>query len=610
MLTGLALVLVLATQAPQQRPSAPPPPRDAAAATPVRTGTASVSGVVVADDAEGRPIRRARVSLLEQERRNGTTVITDDAGRFVFSGVPAGRYLLTAVKSAWVTTSFGARRPGRPGTPITIADGQRLDQIVLKLARGGVITGVVSDETGRPLPRVTVTPFRHVFQNGARTLVPAGIGAQSDDRGVYRIYGLVPGPYMVGARNVPTGPTSMAGSEIRMTTDADIQRALAERGRPAGGGAARSRDDERAPTVAYAPVFYPGTATASQATSVTVAAGEERSGIDFSVALVPTSRVEGIVVDPDGAPAANQSINIISNEPSAPGLGFDAFRIGRTNAEGRFSFAGIAPGKYSILARATGPRDAPPAAPPRPGDSTTPSLFATTEVTLDGHPVTGLTIILQPGFTVSGKVQFSGTLAPPDPSRLRVQLMPVFAAGQVNVGVPPAPVNADGTFSIAAVAPGNYRLMSTVPGSSPGSGWTLVSAMANGRDTLDSPLQVQHDVEDAVLTFSDRTGELSGAVQDPSGRPAPEYYIVVFPADRAQWLPQSRRIRAIRPSAEGRFLFRPLPAGNYLLSAVTDIEDGEWYDPAVLQQLSAVSMPITLGEGEQKAQDIQVGVSR
>ena len=599
------LVLVVLTMA---LASAQQPPRDAAAAG-TRAGTATISGIVITDDADKKPVRRARVSIMEQERRGGMTIITDDAGRFTFRNVPAGRYLLTPFKNAWVGTSFGARRPGRSGTPITIADGQQVDKLTLRMARGGVITGTVTDESGRPLARTMVTPFRYVFQGATRTLVPSGSTATSDDRGVYRIYGLQPGQYLVAARNPLPGSSPIAGSEIRQTTDADIQRALAvgSGGRP---GRAQPHQEDRGTTVTYAPMFYPGTSTASQATVISIAPGDERTGIDFPVSLVPTARVEGTVVDPEGAVAANSSVNLITSEISMPGLGFETFRIGRTTAEGRFTFAGVIPGKYTVVSRATPARDRAAAA-GRPGEMTTPALWAMADVVVDGQPISGLTLTLQSGFIVSGRLQFSGTLPPPDITRIRVQLMPVNTPGQVNVGVPPAQAAADGTFTIKGVAPGMYRVSAMIPGARPDSpGWTLASAIVDGREVLDAPYELRQSVQDAVLTFRDQVGELSGTLQDPAGRPAPDYYIVVFSADRAHWTPQSRRIRAMRPSAEGRFTVRNLPAGEYLVSAVTDIEDGEWYDPSMLQQLAAVSMKLTLAEGEKKVQDIQVGASR
>jgi hypothetical protein len=125
---------------------------------------------------------------------------------------------------------------------------------------------------------------------------------------------------------------------------------------------------------------------------------------------------------------------------------------------------------------------------------------------------------------------------------------------------------------------------------------------------LDFPLEIApgQDVTGAVLTFTDRSQELSGTIQDASGRPTSDFTIIVFPADNRYWVPQARRIASSRPDTTGRFSFRTLPPGDYRLTAVTDVEPGEWYDPAFLAQLQPVSIPISLSESERKTQDIRL----
>ena len=74
-------------------------------------------------------------------------------------------------------------------------------------------------------------------------------------------------------------------------------------------------------------------------------------------------------------------------------------------------------------------------------------------------------------------------------------------------------------------------------------------------------------------------------------------------------LPQSRRIQSVRPGTDGRFVFRGIPAGEYRLTAVTDVEPGEWYDPTFLEQLMNASITVSVREGERKVQDIKVATS-
>ncbi len=146
----------------------------------------------------GSPVRRAQVTLSGQELRGNRTALTDDQGRFVFQVLPAGRFNLSVNKAGHVTTSFGAKRPGRPGTPIQLADGQRIEKLSIALPRGGVITGVVVDEHGEPAPSTQVRALRYVLQTGERTLSFAGQD-MTDDRGIYRIYSLQPGEYVLSA---------------------------------------------------------------------------------------------------------------------------------------------------------------------------------------------------------------------------------------------------------------------------------------------------------------------------------------------------------------------------------------------------------------------------
>jgi len=93
---------------------------------------------------------------------------------------------------------------------------------------------------------------------------------------------------------------------------------------------------------------------------------------------------------------------------------------------------------------------------------------------------------------------------------------------------------------------------------------------------------------------------------DAAGHPAPEYHIIVFSTERSNWRSLSRRIQQVRPGADGRFMFRNLPPGEYFLGAVTDVEDNEWFDPAFLEPLAAASIKLTLAANEQKVQDIRI----
>ena len=101
-------------------------------------------------------------------------------------------------------------------------------------------------------------------------------------------------------------------------------------------------------------------------------------------------------------------------------------------------------------------------------------------------------------------------------------------------------------------------------------------------------------------------GYPSGTIQDATGKPTADYSIVIYPSDNRYWVPQARRIQSVRPGTDGKFTFRGLPPGEYRLTAVTDVEPGEWFNPDFLSQLVNASISVTLIDGEKKTQDIRV----
>ena len=109
-----------------------------------------------------------------------------------------------------------------------------------------------------------------------------------------------------------------------------------------------------------------------------------------------------------------------------------------------------------------------------------------------------------------------------------------------------------------------------------------------------------------MLTITDRTQELTGILTDPSGNPAMDYIILAVAADTRFWTPGSRRIVSTRPDTSGRYSFRNLPPGEYLLATVTDLEPGGEFDPEFLKTLAGASIRVTLLEGGKTNQDIRV----
>ncbi len=561
------------------------PPRDAAASQPIPAGTAVIAGSVVVAGA-GQPARRARVTLNAAEGGGARTSTTDEEGRYAFTALAAGRYTLSASKPGHVSVVYGSTWPGRPGTPIQLADGERFSA-TLHLARGSVITGTVLDEHGEPVPRATVRALRYVMQAGRRTLQPAD-SAPSDDRGIYRIYGLQPGDYLVSVvpRNQP-GVARIEGAGPEAQGDA-----------PAG----------------YAPVYYPGTVAAAQAGTVAVGIGEERGNVDVQLQRMPMARLEGVIVNATGQAVQGLQVTLVSAE-AVPGIGGGS---ARADAEGRFRLTNVAPGSYRLVARGQTPIAAaveagsPTAAQAaggrgRRGPQSSPlRLWGAVDIVVDGRNQTDIVVPLQAGLTVSGRVVFDGTAtAPPaDLTRIRVSLAPAEPSPAGMVQATGGAVDASGRFTLAGVVPGLYRLTA----SGAGSGWSFESSSIDGQDSIDFPFEVKPGGASgsAVVTFSDRQAQLSGTIVNRRGQAAPEQTLILYPADERYWVPQSRRIRSTRPATDGQFTFAGIPAGEYRLVALVDVEPGAWFDPAFLQQVNAASTPLTIADGEKKVQHLQI----
>ncbi|HVL70039.1 MAG TPA: carboxypeptidase regulatory-like domain-containing protein [Vicinamibacterales bacterium] len=616
-----ALLLGLAGDAAgQQRGRGAQPPRDAQGARAERPGTGSISGVVLMAGST-QPARKVRVNLSGAELRGSRFTTTDDQGRFSFTALPPGRYSLSATKPGHVTVSYGQRRPGTPGTPIQLGDGQQF-AVQMQIPRGSVVTGIVLDEQGEATPGTPVRALRRVVQNGRPTLQSAGTGT-TDDRGIYRIYGLPPGHYVVCAtpRNVSAGPMGALPAEVQAmipnveamlgglgagVIDAQVQQRLADAQQAMG------QPQEEA-SAGYAPVCYPGTTAVGEAAPIQIGIGEERPGVDFQLQLTPLARVEGTVVNSTGAPLQNVQVTLV-NAHGVSAVG--GTNTTRADAEGRFRFSGVTPGQYRIQARmqtggggrgaamlqgmllgGRGRGGAAPAA-----ATTEPATWwAAADIVVDGRNMSNVMLALQPGLTLSGQITFEGTTPPPsDLTRLRVTM----TSTEPGPGMPPANgrVDASGRFTVTNLTPGQYRL--SVTGAQ---GWTAESAVVGGYDALDFPVEIRagQAISGAAVTMTDRQTEITGVLSQDD-QPAPDYTVVIFPSDQRYWTGSSRRIQSARPATDGRFTFRNLPPGEYRVAAVFDPEPGATSDPAFLSQLEATSLRVTLQAGEKKVQDIRL----
>jgi hypothetical protein len=599
-------------------------------ATP-QAGTGQITGVVRTPDASPQPVRRVVVTISGGEPAiNPRSVLTDDDGRFALAGLPAGRFTVVARKAAYLQAEHGATRPRGAGTPVVLTTGQALD-ISMTMYRGAAISGVIRDAAGAPVSGIDVRVM------DVRTLIAPDNSqvdmSPSDDRGVYRVFGLPPGEYVI----VALPPANAANTGAPSAQDVDAALALLTSRQSAVPGAPVRPPAEARP-IGFAPVFHPGTSYAGEAGRVRLQTGEDRTGIDVELRAVPFASISGSI---SGDVQSFEAVEL-TIFPQGPRVqtGFSSAGVsGRPiDAEGRFHYSGLALGLYRIAARSMRGPNAPSGptvvngqiATPRGGGAGTgapqpggqpvgDALYGFVDVDLRGDDISGVHVALRPGGRMTGRVviRASGNQPPPaDLSRLRLGL--TLEGGGWNIvadGVrmgpgllspPLSTIRPDSTFELRNIAPGRFTLGGQAVAEAPQ--WRWRSAMAGDRDLFDGVLELgpSTDLRDVVITLTDIPTELTGTLQSASGQPTAGYFIVALPANRELLTPRSRRILWTRPDTSGRFTFAWPPAGDYVLTALTDLDPLDLGDLAFLEQVAQAGIKVTVPEGQKITQDLRI----
>lgn len=555
------------------------------APTPAATGV--IAGALSSADL-GQPVRKAQVRLQSATPRMTRTTTSDADGRYEFSSLPPGEYTLVASKPGFLDVVYGARRPGptSPGVPILLVAGQKLTNVSLRLPRGSVITGLVIDEFGDPAFNTPVRAMRYIFEYGRRSLTSGGNGV-TDDRGVYRIAGLMPGEYLVSA--VPRDTVAQAAASAEALRDRQAQ--IIAAAKKTGADPTVLVAPPPASPTGYVPIYYPGTPSGATATTVRVGPSEEVGGIDIRLQVVQTASVAGAISSAEGGlPTTRLQLIDASMPMSLVGIWFRDAR-----PDGSFAFLGVVPGPYIVKAHGT-----PGGQPGMAGGE----MWASVDVAVDARGAGSVAVRLQGGVTVSGSLALDNVPPPMNLERVRVALLPVPSATDWEMAPFNMTPDAGGKFTARNVLPGQYRVVvSGLP-----DGWALASAVFDGKDAADYHLQIDgsRDYAGGDLKVTSRAGELAGAITTASGAPARDYTVILFPSDRGQWLPQSRRIHVVLAGPDGRYALRGLPPGEYRLAAVLDPEPGRQFDPEFLTELLSASIAMKLSEGDKRTHDLRV----
>jgi hypothetical protein len=559
-------------------------------------------------------------------------MMSDSDGWFVFRNLPAGAISFSAELVGYGGGGYNQHQPNGPSEPLTIAEGQQVGDVTLRMWKLGSITGTVTDETGEPMVGTFVRVLNRRMIGGRAVLSLSGGGRSTDDRGVFRAYDLLPGEYVLC---VPATAVTVSVAAVQAAAEADVspgglilangvgpslrtgagQRVgdlILTTDQPGRGSAVPPAATDAGVLSVYPTLFYNNVTVSARATVVTLKSGEARTNVDFQLPLLTAYKVSGSVSAPDG-PAKGMALHLLTADPdeglsdTAP----DDVATSITDPQGQFTFLGVPRGQY-VLKAASGPAQRLTQAADGSVSitrSTDATLWASVPVAVEQADLAGLTVALQPGLQVTGRVVFEGVSPQPNEQQLQrgIRLAPTQGAGGraagpgINV---PVPIGADGTFSSTGYVPGRY---SVIAPTWPVLKWSLKSVTLAGADVSDVPVEIAAgDLTNLVVTYTDQPAHLSGTVRDLSGRPDPNALVVVFPVDRHAWgWPNGLHTKSAPASTTGLYTLSTLAPGDYEIAAIPNGWQSTWQTPAMLEQIVASATRVQLKVGETRTEDLK-----
>jgi hypothetical protein len=323
-----------------------------------RSSGGTLTGKVMLD---GAPTGEVKVSVTPLRQPSGAVNLsammarteaeeTDDDGSFAIEGLEPGAYALSVAAPGFVAASGLTDQDGkqiyyRPG-----------DQVTIRMIKGGVITGKVTDARGQPVVQVPVHAVRLRDEKGRPARAGSSIfsdsatgQAHTDDRGIYRLYGLEAGVYLVNA----------GGGEQMVAT----------------------------PFTTDSPVYHPS-GTVDVATEVKVQTGQERSGVDIAYSTLPGHSVSGHLSGQfaTGGVVSIAAVILTHLKTGVPQA--ETISMGDSHA---FRIEGVPDGEFMLVALSFAFSKELTAAPPQ-------------KIVVKGSDLTGVELTLGPITTIAGRV--------------------------------------------------------------------------------------------------------------------------------------------------------------------------------------------------------------
>lgn len=480
---------------------------------PAKTG-GSVSGKVTIKD---KPAGGILVALRKTEGGNPyepvIKAVTEQDGTYRLTSIPPGSYAVIPTTTAYVAAdSAGGRKS------VVIAEDENVEGINFSLVRGGVITGKVTDAEGRPviqqqveLYRVDPSEQKMPAQPRPGPVYPTR-SAQTDDRGIYRMFGLQAGRYRVSAGRSENSMMQFSLSPIT-----------------------------------YSQIYHPDAKDPDKATVIEVSEGSEATNIDITLGpALQMFTVSGRIIKSENGASAPQTRvglhRVIGDRIEY--VNHNAM----SDARGDFTLEGVTPGKYAVYLF-TGPAGA--------------ELYAeklTFEV-ID-QDLTGVIIKLGKGATITGNLILESEDKAAQRKLLEMRLLGYVQTSLGTGNSASSPIGPDGSFRLAGLAPGTAEFQIFPVGQYVPAGFVIARIERDGVATPRLELKEGETVAGVKIIVRFGNASIRGVVTFENGTPPPGTRVLIQISKPGENLQLHRQGEV---DARGQFLIDSLPAGVYEL---------------------------------------------
>ena len=529
------------------------------------------------------------------------TATTDSAGRFQFPNLAAGNYCIVAYRpnSSYFPAEYQQRGYRGRGVTMVLGEGRQLQDVRLALIPGGSISGRVFDGNGEPVAHARIQALEPFYFHGQMRLNPV-INLQTNDLGEFRLFWLRPGRYYVAATledprrrtfRFAMYPPGRGGRYEELTYPVTSRREL---------------EDGSVLEDSYTYVYYGGGIDVRRAIPIDVGPGAHVAGIDIPLGQgkLRSWHVRGVVLNGvTGQPAPNASVRLLPRQWTPHPIVASA----SSDANGSFDIEGVVPGEYQLFAtgRAAagrgGARNSIEAIP-------VPELMASQDVQIGGADLNGLRIVMNPGFDLRGQITIDGrSTADSSVELAQIRVRPfrdpdIIGQPQALLQREPEPADASGAFVLNGIGQGNYLVfvepiflnpyLIVPPPPAPPSlqDMYLKSVRLGNSDVLEQGLRISGQPAGSLDVVIAQGTSIKGRAVDNSQQPVVNAAVALVPD-----APLGRRLeryRTARTDADGRFLLRGVPPGDYKAFAWTEVEEGSWLNADFIRSYESRSTPV------------------